>query len=71
MRKRLGAALAVAAVGVGLSLPGGAGAAPITCQGNQTATHTDAGWQCVNSGDNPTGSGRHKGTDEKFGKTFP
>jgi hypothetical protein len=71
MRKRLGAALAVAAVGVGLSLPAGASADPITCKGNQTVTHTDDGWACVSNGGGTTGSGRHQGTDDKFGKTFP
>ena len=71
MQKRLGAVLAVAAVGVGLSFPAGASADPIYCQGNQTATHTADGWQCINNGGNDTGSGRHQGNDNKFGKTFP
>jgi hypothetical protein len=71
MRKRLAAVLAVAAIGVGLSFPAGASAAPITCSGNQVATHTDSGWQCINNGGQDTGSGRHKGNDDKFGHTFP
>ena len=71
MRKRLGAVLAVAAVGVGLSLPAGASAAPITCQGNQDVVHTDDGWICQSNGGSATGSGRHQGNDDKFGKTFP
>jgi len=71
MRKRLGAVLVAGAVAVGLSIPAAAGADPITCSGNQTATHTDSGWQCINNGGNDTGSGRHQGNDNKFGKTFP
>jgi hypothetical protein len=50
---------------------GTAAADPITCSGGQTATHTDSGWQCINNGGNDTGSGRHQGNDNKFGKTFP
>ena len=46
-------------------------AAPITCQGNQTATKTASGWQCINNGDNATGSARHQGNGDKVGKTFP
>jgi hypothetical protein len=71
MRKRLGAALAVAAVGVGLSLPAGASAAPITCSGNQTAERDADGWSCVNNGGNDTGSARHQGNGDKVGKEFP
>ena len=41
-----------------------AAAAPITCPSGQTATKTDAGWQCVNNGGNPSGAGTHKGTGE-------
>jgi hypothetical protein len=47
---------------------GPAAADPVTCSGAQTATHT---WKCINNGGNDTGSGRHQGNDNKFGKTFP
>jgi hypothetical protein len=51
MRKRLGAALVVGAVAVGLSIPAAAGAAPITCKGNQTVQKAPGGgWECVNNG---------------------
>ena len=71
MRKRLGAVLVAGAVAVGLSIPAAAAADPITCSGGQTATKTADGWQCVNNGGNDTGSGRHQGNGDKFGKTFP
>jgi hypothetical protein len=46
-------------------------AAPITCSGGQTVTKTSDGWTCVNNGGNDTGSGKHQGNGDKFGKTFP
>jgi hypothetical protein len=70
MRRTIAGAFVLAIAAVGLTIPP-AGAAPIYCQGNQTATKTDSGWQCINNGDNTTGSGRHQGNDDKVGKTFP
>ena len=70
MRRTIAGAFVLAIAAVGLTIPA-ASADPITCEGNQTATKTDSGWQCINNGNNPTGSGRHQGNDNKFGKTFP
>jgi hypothetical protein len=54
MRRRrvVGGILATAAVAVGLTVPvSGAGAAPITCKGNQTVQKAPGGgWECVNNG---------------------
>jgi len=72
MRKRI--SLLIAALMLALTMAFGsvaAFAAPITCNGNQTATKTASGWQCINNGDNPTGSARHQGTGDKVGKSFP
>ena len=70
MRRTIAGAFVLAIAAVGLTIPA-ASADPIYCEGNQTATKTDSGWQCINNGTNPTGSGRHQGNDNKFGKTFP
>ena len=40
-------------------------AAPITCSGNQVATKTSSGWDCINKGGNPTGSERTKNPNDR------
>jgi hypothetical protein len=71
MRKRITLLVAALMLALTMAFAAFAQAAPIVCQGNQTATKTPSGWQCINNGDNPTGSGRHQGNGDKFGKTFP
>ena len=44
---------------------GVATAAPITCSGNQTPTKVAGGWDCINNGDNPTGSERTKNPNDR------
>ena len=73
MIKRISLLIAVALMAVMMMVVTAAPAfaAPIYCQGNQTAQKTADGWQCINNGEQDTGSGRHNGTNEHVGHSFP
>jgi len=67
-RLLIGAALALTmATGVVAFAPTSASAAPITCNGNQTATKVAPGvFACINNGGQDTGSVRPKGGNHNF-----
>jgi hypothetical protein len=67
MRLRFKALIATGATGALIATAAApASAAPITCPGGQDAQRVNGDWVCVNSGDNPTGAGHHKGTGDKI-----
>ena len=65
MRKRITLLITALMLALSMAFSAFAQAAPITCSGNQVATKTSSGWDCINNGGNPTGSERTKNPNDR------